>query len=67
VVDGVIIVTRAAATPYNVVEKGIKSLTDVRAKILGMVVNGFNPQKYRYYYGKDYSQYYGKYYGESES
>ena len=67
VVDGVILVARAAATPYNVVEKGIKSLTDIKANVLGMVVNGFNPQKYRYYYGKDYSQYYGNYYGSAES
>jgi capsular exopolysaccharide synthesis family protein len=67
VVDGVILVTRAAKTPYNVVEKGVKSLTDVKAHILGMVVNGFNPQKYRYYYGKDYSQYYGNYYGSADS
>jgi succinoglycan biosynthesis transport protein ExoP len=66
-VDGVILVSRAAATAYNVVEKGIKSLTDVKANILGMVLNGFDPQKYRYYYGKDYSEYYGKYYGSEES
>ncbi len=66
-VDGVILVTRAAKTPYNVVEKGVKSLTDIQANILGMVVNGFNPQKYRYYFGKDYSQYYGNYYGSTES
>ena len=65
-VDGVIVVTKAAATPYEVVEKGIKSLTDIKANILGMVLNGFDPQKYRYYYGKDYSKYYGKYYGGTE-
>ena len=66
-VDGVVVVTRAAATTYDVVRKGIKSLTDVNANILGMVVNGFDAKKYRYYYGKDYSQYYGKYYGTEES
>jgi capsular exopolysaccharide synthesis family protein len=67
VVDGVIVVTRAAATTYDVVQKGLKLLTDVKANILGMVVNGFDAEKYRYYYGKDYSQYYGKYYGTEES
>ena len=66
-VDGVVVVTRAAATTYDVVRKGIKSLTDVNANILGMVVNGFDAKKYRYYYGKDYSQYYGKYYGTEET
>jgi capsular exopolysaccharide synthesis family protein len=66
-VDGVIVVTRAAATTYDVVRKGIKSLTDVNANILGMVVNGFDARKYKYYYGKDYSEFYGKYYGTQES
>ena len=67
VVDGVIVVTRAAATTYDVVQKGLKLLIDIKANILGMVVNGFDAKKYRYYYGKDYSQYYGKYYGTEES
>jgi capsular exopolysaccharide synthesis family protein len=66
-VDGVIVVTLAASTPYNVVQKGLKLLTDVKANILGLVVNGFDAKKYRYYYGKDYSQYYGKYYGNEQS
>jgi len=66
-VDGVIVVTSAARTPYNVVQKGLKLLTDVNANILGIVVNGFDTKKYRYYYGKDYSQYYGKYYGNETS
>jgi capsular exopolysaccharide synthesis family protein len=66
-VDGVIVVTRAAATTYDVVRKGIKTLTDVNANVLGMVVNGFDVKKYRYYYGNDYSRYYGKYYGAEES
>ena len=66
-VDGVVVVTRAAATTYDVVRKGLKSLIDVNANILGMVVNGFDAKKYRYYYGKDYSQYYGKYYGTEET
>jgi capsular exopolysaccharide synthesis family protein len=67
VVDGVIVVTRAASTTYDVVRKGIRALTDVNANIIGMVVNGFDTKKYRYYYGKDYSQYYGKYYGAEEA
>jgi len=41
-------------------------LTDIKANILGMVVNGFDINKYKYYYGKDYSQYYGKYYGTDD-
>jgi len=66
-VDGVIVVTRATATAYDVVEKGIKSLIDIKANILGMVVNDFDSKKYKYYYGKDYSHYYGKYYESTES
>ena len=66
-VDGVVVVTRASITTYNMIEKGLKSLTDVKANILGMVINGFNPKKYRYYYGTDYSKYYGNYYGSAES
>ena len=66
-VDGVIVITRAASTSYDVVKKGLKSLHDVKANILGLVVNGFDAKKYRYYYGKEYSQYYGKYYGTEES
>jgi capsular exopolysaccharide synthesis family protein len=66
-VDGVLVVTQAAATNYDVVRKGLKSLRDVKANILGMVINGFDVKKYRYTYGADYSQYYGKYYGTQES
>jgi capsular exopolysaccharide synthesis family protein len=66
-VDGVIVVTRAASTTYDVVKKGLKSLYDVKANVLGVVVNGFDAKKYRYYYGKEYSQYYGQYYGTEES
>ena len=65
-VDGVVVVTRAAATTYDVVQKGLKSLNDVKANVLGLVVNGFDAKKYKYYYGKEYSQYYGKYYGAEE-
>jgi capsular exopolysaccharide synthesis family protein len=66
-VDGVIVVIRAASTSYDVIKKGLKTLADVNTNILGMVVNGFDAKKYRYYYGKEYSQYYGKYYGNEES
>jgi capsular exopolysaccharide synthesis family protein len=66
-VDGVIVVTQAAATNYDVVRKGLKSLSDIKANILGMVINGFDVKKYRYYYGTEYSRYYGKYYGTQES
>jgi capsular exopolysaccharide synthesis family protein len=66
-VDGVLVVTQAAATNYDVVRKGLKSLSDVKANILGMVINGFDVNKYRYTYGADYSQNYGKYYGNTES
>lgn len=62
-VEGLILVTRAEQTTYEVLEKGIKQLQDVKATILGLVVNAFDRSKYQYYYGKYYGKYYGTYYG----
>ena len=66
-VDGVIIVVRAEKTTYDIIRKGVRSLLDIDAKILGMVINGFDLKKNRYYYGKEYSQSYGAYGDKSKS
>ena len=66
-VDGVVIVVRAEKTTYDIIGKGVKSLFDIDAKILGMVINSFDLKKNRYYYGKEYSQSYGAYGDKSKS
>jgi len=66
-VDGVVIVARAEKTTYDIIRKGVKSLRDIDATILGMVINGYDLKKNRYYYGKEYSQSYGAYGAKSKS
>jgi succinoglycan biosynthesis transport protein ExoP len=66
-VDGLVIVARAEKTTYDIIRKGVKSLLDIDANILGMVINGFDLKKNRYYYGKEYSQSYGAYGAKSKS
>ena len=66
-VDGVVIVARAEKTTYDIIRKGVKSLHDIDANILGMVINGFDLKKNRYYYGKEYSHSYGSYGDKSEA
>lgn len=59
--SGTIIVTRAGKTTFREIERGIKSLTDIDARILGVVINGLNiKDNLRYNY-----RYYG-YYGTPE-
>jgi len=66
-VDGVIIVARAEKTTYDIIRKGVKSLHDIDVNILGLVINGFDLKKNRYYYGKEYSHSYGSYGDKSAS
>jgi capsular exopolysaccharide synthesis family protein len=53
ITEGTIIVGRAEETTYEMINQGLKSLTDINANILGMVINGMNykESKYHYYYG----------------
>lgn len=56
--SGTIIVTRAGRTTYREIERGIKSLTDIEARILGIVINGLNIKenmRYNYHYYGYYS------------
>ncbi|MEW5746965.1 MAG: polysaccharide biosynthesis tyrosine autokinase [Nitrospirota bacterium] len=54
--DGTIIVTRAGATTYDMIKRGLKSLADLKAHVLGIVINGMDVKKgdkyhyYNYYY-----------------
>ncbi len=52
--SGTILVTRAGKTTYKDLERGIKSIHDIEARILGIVINGLNIKEnmrynYRYY------------------
>ena len=60
-VDGVIIVTWAGKTTYEMLGKGLKQLKEVNAPITGLVLNRFNAKKSGYYYN------YGDYYYASDS
>ena len=52
--SGTIIVTRAGKTTYKDLERGIKSVHDIEARILGIIINGLDMKEnmrynYRYY------------------
>ncbi len=59
-VDGTIVVVQYGKTTYDMLNSGMKKLTDVNAQVLGFVVNGLKKgEAGAYYYG--YSGYYKKY------
>ena len=58
-VQGVIIVTWAGSTTYDVLKKGLKLFKDISIPPLGVVLNRFDAKKSGYYYG------YGDYYYSS--
>ena len=60
-VQGVIIVTWAGKTTYEMLGKGLKQLREVEAPLTGIVLNRFSAKKSGYYYN------YGDYYYASES
>jgi polysaccharide biosynthesis transport protein len=62
-VEGTILVVRSGKTTYDTAAKGLKTLQDVQAKVLGLVVNGVDLKKSKYYYYDRY-RYAGAYYGE---
>ncbi|MCF8055331.1 MAG: polysaccharide biosynthesis tyrosine autokinase [Desulfocapsa sp.] len=56
-VDGTLLVTRSGKTTFDMIESGLKKLHDVRATILGVVLNGLIKSKHDSgYYG--YYDYY---------
>jgi succinoglycan biosynthesis transport protein ExoP len=60
-VDGVILVTWAGKTTYEMLGKGLKQLKEINAPVTGLVLNRFNAKKSGYYYN------YGDYYYSSDS
>lgn len=63
ILDGTIIVARAGKTTYDIIEKGLKVLGDIRAPILGFVLNAVVLKKSTYYY---YHNYYDSYYSSDK-
>ena len=56
IVDGTIVVVRYGKTTFDMLNGGIKKLTDVNARILGFILNGMKRGDNKAYYG--YSSYY---------
>jgi len=56
--DGTILVTRAAKTTYDLARRALKSLANLDARVLGMVINGIDVKKGDYYYYRYHSYYY---------
>ncbi|NOY69176.1 MAG: polysaccharide biosynthesis tyrosine autokinase [Deltaproteobacteria bacterium] len=61
VVDGTVLVIRAGKTDYDMAQNCIKSLKDINARLIGIILNAINIKENGYY------SYYGGYgtYGES--
>ncbi|MBI4876068.1 MAG: polysaccharide biosynthesis tyrosine autokinase [Acidobacteria bacterium] len=60
-VDGVVVVARAGETPRNAVSTVLATLTRLRAKVLGVVLNEVHKETSRgYYYYTSYRKYYGE-------
>jgi polysaccharide biosynthesis transport protein len=60
IVEGTIIVTRVGKTTYEAVRRGLKSLEDIKAHVIGIVINAFDAEKNSYYYYRyrSYNYYY---------
>ena len=55
--DGTILVVRARQTTFDVAGKAVKSLADINAPMLGVVINALELKKSDYYYNNYYSTY----------
>jgi Mrp family chromosome partitioning ATPase len=69
--DGVLFVTKSGMLNRDMVKKGLESLKQTNANLIGVALNSVDVTKegyYRnyYYYQQYYSKYYSKYYGEEE-
>ncbi len=60
--DGTIIVTRAGQTTYESVSRALKSVNDIEAHFLGVVINGLDVRKNEHYY-----RYYSYGYGDKDA
>jgi len=63
--DGVVIVVKAGSTSKSAIQKGINQLSEVRAKIVGCILNNVDFEKEHYRYSP-YQYYEQQYYGEKE-
>src|SRR5687768_6367582 len=63
-VDGVLLVVHGGKSSRHIVRRSKQLLTDVGAKIFGVVLNNVNLQSHDYYY---YQSYYGQKYYEKEA
>ena len=59
-VDGVILVIKSGATRRNIIQRSVRQLEDVQAKIVGAVLNQVNFRSSSYYYAPYYTHYYGE-------
>lgn len=64
--DGVVLVVKGGSTPREPIRRVISQLSDVNARLLGVVLNNVDFRKERYYY-QYYYRYYYSYYGEEGS
>ena len=62
--DGVILVVRAGTTTKDVLRRSAKQLSDVKARVIGTVLNFLDVNKSSYYYKQYYQHYYRSYYTE---
>jgi len=63
-VDGVLLVVHGGKSSRHIVRRSKQLLSDVGAKVLGVVLNNVNLQSHDYYY---YQSYYGQKYYEKEA
>lgn len=65
--DGVLVVVKAQRTTRDAVRSTTRQLTGVGARIIGCVLNGYDPRKQGYGYGYGYGRYGGRYYAQDET
>jgi Mrp family chromosome partitioning ATPase len=64
VVEGVVLVLAAEATPKPSVVRAIDQIQRVGGKVIGVVLNRVNLERNSYYYSQYYGEYYRGYYAE---
>lgn len=63
IVERIILIARSGKTPYNVFERGLRTIDNVGGRIIGIILNAIDMNKSNYYY---YSRYYKSDYVEDE-
>ena len=61
IAEGTVVVVQYGKTTYDMLNSGMKKLTDVNAQTFGFVLNGFKYSKGSSYYSSGYSGYYADY------